>query len=76
MVLWNIKIMERPDAYTENLSIDPYWLAGFTTGDGTFNVSHSNNRFRVKYSLTQHERDFELLQAIKIHAYALQWRFK
>lgn len=43
-------------------------MTGFITGDGSFSASSRNNKrnaFRVKFFLTQHSRDLELLNFIK-----------
>ncbi len=50
---------------------DPYWLAGFTSGEGCFmvkigkSVSHkSGYRILLEFVLTQHIRDEELMKSI------------
>jgi hypothetical protein len=50
---------------------NPYWLAGFTTGEGCFTVSLSNSSsntigFQVKllFRLTQHNRDKQLMTSL------------
>lgn len=45
--------------------INPYWLVGFTAGDGSFSSSPIRNSFRVRFSIGQHNRDLELLYKIK-----------
>lgn len=43
-------------------------MTGFITGDGSFSASSRNNKrnaFRVRFFLTQHSRDLELLSLIK-----------
>jgi len=50
------------------IKFDPYWLTGFITGDGSFSASSRNTKrkvFRVRFFLTQHSRDLELLDGIK-----------
>lgn len=43
-------------------------MTGFITGDGSFSASSRNNKrnaFRVRFFLTQHSRDLELLKVIQ-----------
>jgi hypothetical protein len=51
------------------LALDPQWVCGFTTGDGSFAITimkHSPNktgyRVRLKFNLTQHMRDRKLME--------------
>ena len=61
--------VERPiiDA-TKAFPIDPYWLAGFASGDGTFaiklrvNDSFAGGRVELVFALTQHSRDLPLMK--------------
>ena len=54
-------------------TIDPHWLAGFTSGEGCFLViverSTTKTGWGVKlvFQLTQHSRDYELLKMIIIY---------
>jgi len=50
-------------------TINPYWFAGFTSGDGSFSVeilkssSHKiGHQVIIKFLITQHSRDIELLK--------------
>jgi len=50
---------------------DPHWLAGFTTGEGCFNINitkSSTNKagfqVQLKFQITQHIRDAELLKSL------------
>lgn len=51
-------------------SINPYWLAGFTAGDGCFSVSVIKSKAKLgetgwlRFILTQHNRDETLMKAI------------
>lgn len=52
-------------------SIDPYWVAGFTSGDGTFIVSirdskssQTNGRVSLTFALIQHSRDELLMKSL------------
>lgn len=47
---------------------EPQWLVGFIAGDGSLSASSKNtkrNAFRVRFLITQHARDLELLKVIK-----------
>lgn len=50
--------------------INPYWLAGFTSGDGCFSVSIIKSKAKlgetswIRFILTQHNRDETLLSVI------------
>ena len=49
---------------------EPQWLVGFISGDGSFSASSKDtkrNAFRVRFLITQHARDLELLKVIKSH---------
>lgn len=55
----------------ENKIVDPHWLAGFTTGDGTFMIriiKDSNSRMGYKpqliYNVIQHIRDEILIRSL------------
>ena len=61
--------VERPiiDA-TKAFPIDPYWLAGFASGDGTFAIKlrvndfFAGGRVELVFALTQHSRDLPLMK--------------
>ena len=62
--------VERPSVY-DILIRDPNWLAGFTSGEGSFKVKVINSpshrlEFQVQlvFTLTQHERDMELMRSL------------
>lgn len=76
----NIKVIY-PDIIPEQLPLkiindplDPYWIAGFVNGDGSF-MLHKNKKqnksggfsyiLRHTFSVTQHIKDVELLHRIK-----------
>jgi hypothetical protein len=62
--------VERPLVTDQEIK-DPHWLAGFTSGEGSFflQISTSPNRvgFRVKlrYSITQHSLDAKLITSFQ-----------
>jgi len=54
---------------TKLLSIDPFWMAGFASGDGSFMIILrtddaylAGGRIEVAFSLTQHDRDINLME--------------
>lgn len=64
----NILSQERTDVALPEV-INPYWFAGFTSGDGSFSVeilkssSHKiGHQVLLKFLITQHNRDLELLK--------------
>jgi len=65
----NFKSVQRPNINT-NMIPDPYWIAGFVTGDGCFdvNVTQSTNkigyRVQLRFRIIQHDRDLELMECI------------
>lgn len=52
------------------LSINPYWISGFTAGDGCFSVSLLKSKARlgetswIRFILTQHNRDYNLMNSL------------
>ena len=53
--------------------LNPYWIAGFTQGEGSFMIhvqKHSEHKLgkavKLKFQITQHEKDIELLNLILI----------
>jgi hypothetical protein len=54
---------------TKLLPIDPFWIAGFASGDGSFMVILraddaylAGGRVEVAFALTQHDRDIQLME--------------
>lgn len=48
----------------------PQWLVEFVTGDSSFTAFSKDNKrnaFRVRFVITQHAKDLELLKVIKSH---------
>lgn len=62
----NITPVERPLILTSNIP-DPNWLAGFVTGEATFDVMIHKSRNKIghqvqlRFRITQHERDIKLM---------------
>ena len=62
--------MDRPLIDTTKLiSIDPFWMAGFASGDGSFiiflrtdNAFSAGGRVEVAFAITQHSRDMLLMK--------------
>lgn len=50
---------------TENQEIFNQWLVGFTDGDGTFNVSYSNNKWNLAFQIGQNSYNLRVLHFIK-----------
>ena len=59
--------VQRPLVVNQKIS-DPFWLAGFTTGEGCFFVdtyTHKNKlRVKLKLKIPQHSRDEELINSL------------
>jgi len=62
--------VERPKILINNIP-DPNWFAGFTTGEGNFNViiykskdMKTGLRVQLRFRLYQHERDVELIKLL------------
>lgn len=63
-------MVERPLIANQKVQ-DPYWLAGFVSGDGSFFISISKSSsttlgysVALKFQVTQHSRDVELLKSL------------
>lgn len=60
----------RPEYTFKGIS-DPYWIAGFTSGDGSFNIKISSSttnklgsRIQWRFSIGLHIREKELIQSL------------
>ena len=66
----SVPVMERPLVELPQ-TIDPEWLAGFTSAEGTFLIKIQKSKNRVGYTvllvivIVQHQRDQKLLISIK-----------
>lgn len=66
----DVGIEERPIITVPEI-INPHWVAGFANGDGSFSVTileKTEKRplsVRLAFAISQHIRDFELINAIK-----------
>lgn len=61
----DIEQYPRPDIILRIKPINPDWLVGFITREGSFTCGSIGNSFRARFFITQHYRDLELLEAIK-----------
>ena len=56
-------------SYSNTGKLDPYWITGFTQGDGCFTLNkwQRNNiaQFGPRFVIAQHSRDLPLMQNIK-----------
>ena len=61
----NIKLKDRPKYEFKGIP-DPYWLSGFTSGDGSFHVvfRESGSVF-LRFSIHLHIRELEVLEGIR-----------
>ena len=61
--------VERPEVFIQNNLEDPFWLAGFTSGEGCFliNIYKSQTKLgetvKLEFQLTQHIRDENLIKS-------------
>lgn len=62
-----VKPIIRPPFIINDLPLNPYWISGFSEGDGSFYISirSSNNQVRAFYSIGLNEREYNLLVKIQ-----------
>jgi len=54
---------------------DPYWVAGFTSGDGSFNIKTTKTRLgkvQLRYSVTLHIREKDVIIGLANYIKALK----
>ena len=62
--------VERPVINYDNVILDPYWISGFVSAEGNFDVripstnSKLGYRVQLRFTISQHSRDFILMQKI------------
>lgn len=62
--------VERPVINYDNVILDPYWISGFVSAEGNFDVripstnSKLGYRLQLRFRISQHSRDFILMQKI------------
>ena len=73
---WGVYLSPKKDKYTYTFYCipDPYWVAGFTSGDGSFNLHVSEHNSTVsknvhrkvvlKYAICLHRRDEEVIKGL------------
>lgn len=59
-----LKFLEHSRAITENIKINPQWLAGFIEAEGHF---HGKTGQQPHFSISQHPADHNLMEAISKH---------
>lgn len=69
----NIISIEKPEFIPSKEELNPYWIAGFVNGDGSFGLNYTKvKRMKLGYTcqpqfrICQHKRDKELLYRILI----------
>jgi len=61
----SVKPIERPSYIISVKTLNPYWVAGFTSGEGCFDISVTDSRHVGKrFRITQHVRDEALLVSL------------
>ena len=62
--------VERPIINLDNVILDPNWISGFVSAEGNFDVrmpatnSKLGHRVQLRFRITQHNRDINLLKKI------------
>lgn len=65
--------VERPVINNENVILNPYWISGFVSAEGNFDVripstnSKLGYRVQLRFRISQHSRDLILMQKIVEH---------
>ncbi len=63
-------LVERPEINYDNIIINPYWISGFVSAEGCFDVRISSTnsklgyRMQLRFIISQHSRDLMLMQKI------------
>jgi len=63
-------LVERPVINYDNIIINPYWISGFVSAEGCFDVRISSTnsklgyRVQLRFRISQHSRDLMLMQKI------------
>ena len=62
--------VEKPLIDNNNIIIDPHWISGFVSAEGNFDVripstnSKLGYRVQLRFRISQHDRDFKLMEKI------------
>ena len=61
----NVAYVNKPE-YKFNGIPNPFWVSGFTSGDGSFhlNLNQTSNRVSLRYSINLNIRDIEVLKGL------------
>jgi hypothetical protein len=66
--------------YKFNGILNPYWVSGFTSGEGSFHIvtRNSNNEVFARFSIHLHIRDLEVLKGLSTYlkSYINEWTEK
>nr|WUR10563.1 LAGLIDADG homing endonuclease [Elmerina hispida] len=67
----NIKQKDRPEYFFNGIP-DPFWVSGFTSGDGSFHVVDVKNKGKTtgvlaRFSIHLHVRDLEVLKGLSTY---------
>ena len=57
---------ERPEFKFEGIP-DPFWVSGFTSGDGSFNIKTTTtpkNKIQLRYAVTLHNREVDVIKGL------------
>lgn len=66
------KLRERPEYLASDKPLAPYWISGFTVGDGCFSVSITKtNQVITRYTILLSNRDVSLLICIQKFFYGI-----
>uniref|UniRef100_UPI0030E23EE7 hypothetical protein n=1 Tax=Dematophora necatrix TaxID=2751867 RepID=UPI0030E23EE7 len=62
--------VEKPIINSDNVSLDPYWISGFVSAEGNFDVRMPktakglHRRVQLRFRISQHIRDIKLMEKI------------
>lgn len=62
--------IERPAIHYDNVILDPYWISGFISAEGNFDVrmpstnSKLGYRVQLRFRISQHSRDIRIMEKI------------
>ena len=62
--------VEKPIINSDNVSLDPYWISGFVSAEGNFDVrmpktaNGLQRRVQLRFRISQHSRDIRLMEKI------------
>jgi hypothetical protein len=62
----NINVLNRPDFIFKGIP-DPYWIAGFVSGDGSFNIKTTKTqvgKVQLRFAVTLHIRETDVVKGL------------